>query len=259
MPHVSMSILDVDANQHCGQNWKQFPLFYYLLLLQLLHFQNNLGKLKPEKQNHFGKTNLNLLEQEIVSGSGISRAICKSEPRSRQITMPAPHRNSLSDKFITLPRLMNAWSWWQGIRFVTDKPLIKFSSKLLQATVCKLLLHRVTAEANINKIISYVIAQQWNNDISLMAIFSKSQCISSRALTSLRRYSIICMTSVSEPNSCRNTGSSPENHTMCSVQSKDINYILYSEFSKNMVQLVVQEVSGCAWYEDNGPHLAGIL
>jgi len=32
-----------------------------------------------------------LLEQEIVSGSGISWAICKSAPRSRQITMPAPH------------------------------------------------------------------------------------------------------------------------------------------------------------------------
>ena len=32
-----------------------------------------------------------LLKQEIVSGSGISWAICKSAPRSRQITTPAPH------------------------------------------------------------------------------------------------------------------------------------------------------------------------
>jgi len=32
-----------------------------------------------------------LLKQETVSGSGISRAVCKSAPRSRQITMPAPH------------------------------------------------------------------------------------------------------------------------------------------------------------------------
>ena len=29
--------------------------------------------------------------QETVSGSGISWAICKSAPRSRQITTPAPH------------------------------------------------------------------------------------------------------------------------------------------------------------------------
>ena len=33
-----------------------------------------------------------LLKQETVSGSGISWAICKSAPRSRQITMPASHR-----------------------------------------------------------------------------------------------------------------------------------------------------------------------
>ena len=34
-----------------------------------------------------------LLDQETVSGSGISWAICKSAPRSRQITMPASHHS----------------------------------------------------------------------------------------------------------------------------------------------------------------------
>ena len=34
-----------------------------------------------------------LLEQETVSGSGISWAICKSASRSRQITMPASHHS----------------------------------------------------------------------------------------------------------------------------------------------------------------------
>jgi len=34
-----------------------------------------------------------LLKQEIVSGSGISWAICKSARRSRQITTPAPHHS----------------------------------------------------------------------------------------------------------------------------------------------------------------------
>ena len=34
-----------------------------------------------------------LLTQETVSGSGISWAICKSAPRSRQITTPAPHHS----------------------------------------------------------------------------------------------------------------------------------------------------------------------
>ena len=34
-----------------------------------------------------------LLKQETVSGTGISWAICKSAPRSRQITTPAPHHS----------------------------------------------------------------------------------------------------------------------------------------------------------------------
>ena len=34
-----------------------------------------------------------LLKQETVTGSGISWNICKSAPRSRQITMPAPHHS----------------------------------------------------------------------------------------------------------------------------------------------------------------------
>ena len=34
-----------------------------------------------------------LLKQETVSGSGISWAICKSAPRLRQITTPAPHHS----------------------------------------------------------------------------------------------------------------------------------------------------------------------
>jgi len=38
-----------------------------------------------------GKTKLDLLKQETVSGSGISWAVCKSAPHSRQITMPTPH------------------------------------------------------------------------------------------------------------------------------------------------------------------------
>jgi len=37
-----------------------------------------------------GKTTLDFLKQETVSGSGISWAIYKSAPRSRQITTPAP-------------------------------------------------------------------------------------------------------------------------------------------------------------------------
>ena len=48
---------------------------------------------KDKKQED--KTNLDLLEQEIVSGSGISWVICKSAPWPRHITTPASHHSVL--------------------------------------------------------------------------------------------------------------------------------------------------------------------
>ena len=47
-----------------------------------------------------------LLKQETASGSGISWAICKSAPRSRQITMPAPttgHHSFFTGRMPFLP------------------------------------------------------------------------------------------------------------------------------------------------------------
>jgi len=44
-----------------------------------------------------------LLEQETVSGSGISWAICKSAPRSRQITTPVPHHSVFTGQMPFLP------------------------------------------------------------------------------------------------------------------------------------------------------------
>jgi len=44
-----------------------------------------------------------LLEQETVSGSDISWAICKSAPRSRQITMLAPHHSVFTGRMPFLP------------------------------------------------------------------------------------------------------------------------------------------------------------
>jgi len=52
-------------------------------------FRDYPGKPVPERQ----KPICILLKQETVSCSGISWAMCKSAPRSRQITMPAPHHS----------------------------------------------------------------------------------------------------------------------------------------------------------------------
>jgi len=55
---------------------KRLNYYYYIHLTAFFQavpfFQNNLGKPAPEKQYHSAKTNLDLLKQEIVSGSGIS-------------------------------------------------------------------------------------------------------------------------------------------------------------------------------------------
>ena len=53
-------------------------------------------------QYQIGKTNLDLLEQEIVSGSGISWAICKSAPHPGEITMPASHHSVFTGQMLFL-------------------------------------------------------------------------------------------------------------------------------------------------------------
>jgi len=49
------------------------------------------------------KTNMDLLEQEIVSGSGMSWAICKSAPRPRHVTTPASHHSVFTGLMPFLP------------------------------------------------------------------------------------------------------------------------------------------------------------
>jgi len=53
----------------------------------------NLSMTTRVSQYQKGKTNLDLLEQEIVSGSGIIWDICKSAPWPRHMTMPASHHS----------------------------------------------------------------------------------------------------------------------------------------------------------------------
>jgi len=56
-------------------------------------FHGPLSEITRVSRYQKGKTNLDLLEQETVSGSDISWAICKSAPRPRYITMPAPNHS----------------------------------------------------------------------------------------------------------------------------------------------------------------------
>jgi len=72
-----------------------------------------------------------LLEQETLSGSGISWAVCKSAPRSRQITTPAPHHSVFyrPDALpATQPTASKHWrnSWCQDNHKITSSHLYSY-------------------------------------------------------------------------------------------------------------------------------------
>jgi len=55
-------------------HFNHWRLYYYCYFIHLtVLFQDNPDKLTPKKQNHFGKTNLDLLEQEIVAVTSAGR------------------------------------------------------------------------------------------------------------------------------------------------------------------------------------------
>jgi len=71
-------------------------------------------------QHQKGKTNLDLLEQEIVSGSGISCAICKSAPWPRHITMPASHHWDFYRPDVLLATQPTVSKHWRHFRCLLD-------------------------------------------------------------------------------------------------------------------------------------------
>ena len=65
-----------------------------------------------------------LLKQETVSGSGISWTICKSAPRSRQTTTPAPHQCFFTGRMPFLPPNQQRQST-EGFHFLLTKSIFK--------------------------------------------------------------------------------------------------------------------------------------
>ena len=78
-------------------SWLSFQWLCSLLWGYHTHTHTRLTALSPGLPVWAGTRKVKpiwiLLKQEIVSGSGISWAICKSAPCSRQITTPAPHHS----------------------------------------------------------------------------------------------------------------------------------------------------------------------
>jgi len=71
-----------------------FLSFNYQHYQQQQHpFNSHSPRTTRLSQYQKSKIILDLLEQKIVSGSGISWALCKYAPRPIQITTPAPHHS----------------------------------------------------------------------------------------------------------------------------------------------------------------------
>ena len=70
-----------------------------------------------------------LLKQETVSGSGISWAICKSAPRSRQTTTPAPHHSVFyrPDAFLSAAAQPVASKHWRLLSVYATRVKYKYS------------------------------------------------------------------------------------------------------------------------------------
>ena len=79
-------IVEGKLYQHCTQNTPMTHTHTH-------PFNGPFSRTTRVSRYQKGKTNLILLKQETVSGSGISWAICKFAPSSRQVTMPAPHHS----------------------------------------------------------------------------------------------------------------------------------------------------------------------
>ena len=67
------------------------------------------------------------LKQETVSGSGISWAICRSAPRSRQITTPATHRSVFYRPHAlpaTQPTVSKHWKQKKYCQYISIKSIL---------------------------------------------------------------------------------------------------------------------------------------
>jgi len=108
-----------------------------------------------------GKTDLNLLEQEIMSGSGISWTICKSAPWPRHITMPASH-HWIFYRPDAQPKVSKHWrpftmKYSAGI-MVSDEIFfksIRFDT-IIKAFLLKLVIYLIINICNVSKLtVSY--------------------------------------------------------------------------------------------------------
>jgi len=93
----------IDHRTHQGQDASLYRWCHLHYFRPTTHTHTRIMALCPGLPGWAGTRKVKpiwiLLKQETVSGSGISWDICKSAPRSRQITMPALHCSVQTNKY----------------------------------------------------------------------------------------------------------------------------------------------------------------
>jgi len=105
-----------------SQNWDQFWLC--TCTVYVTHTHTHLTALFPGLPGWAGTRKVKpiwtLLKQETVSSSGVSWTICKSAPRSRQVTTPASH-HSVFYRPDALPAAQpTASKHWRQVQFMLN-------------------------------------------------------------------------------------------------------------------------------------------
>ena len=111
-----------------------------------------------------------LLKQETVSGSSIRWAMCKSAPRSREITMPTPHHSVFTGWMLFLPPNQQCQSTEGKVQLMpmhpkTSPSLASFKSKLVlpfwyqltQVVLKKRLLNRRSSTTYVTMSVFYTV------------------------------------------------------------------------------------------------------
>jgi len=118
-----------------------------------------------------------LLKQETVSGKGIGWATCKSAPRSRQITTPAPH-HSLFYRPGALPATQQTvWNHWRNNN----------NNTLLRA----ILTMKITVLATQWEILSMIIISAWIQVIHRPCFINVTHCITNYCYCGLKDPSVL--------------------------------------------------------------------
>ena len=125
-----------------------------------------------------------------MSGNGISWAICKSAPRSRQITTPAPHHSVFAGRmpFLQPNQQRQSIAWWKEARWVWTVCLRLLPDSIVAVIWTQTLLHLSPAWATFTCLV-LASSTELGRLFQVLTIGAEKKCLQAdrRRLSSVRR------------------------------------------------------------------------